>query len=100
MAKQFILDLIKAMTLEEKAADSQLLQNNHLVYRKQSYPKHFYEEIFYVLDYLYSIVYLPKLWGEYGFYDAYNLDVTPEWYSDRVIGIDKGISLVTFFTEF
>ena len=26
--------------------------------------------------------------------DAYNLDVTPEWYSDRVIGIDKGISLV------
>lgn len=36
----------------------------------------------------------PKLWGEYGFMDAYNQDVTPEWYSDRVIGIDKGVSLL------
>ena len=44
------------------------------------------------MEYFYQT--FPKLWGEYGFYDAYNLDVTPEWYSDRVIGIDKGISLV------
>ena len=35
-----------------------------------------------------------NLWGEYGFVDAYNLDVSPEWYSDTVIGIDKGISLL------
>ncbi len=35
-----------------------------------------------------------KLWGEYGFVDAYNLDVTPEWYANHVIGIDKGITLL------
>lgn len=36
----------------------------------------------------------PKLWCEYGFVDAYNLDVEPAWYSERVIGIDKGIGLL------
>jgi hypothetical protein len=36
----------------------------------------------------------PKLWGPYGFQDAYNLDQNPEWYSDCVIGIDKGITLL------
>ncbi|MEH7237239.1 glucoamylase family protein [Bacillus sp. JJ1562] len=36
----------------------------------------------------------PKLWGEYGFQDGYNLDVEPEWYAERVIGIDKGITLL------
>ncbi len=35
-----------------------------------------------------------KLWGKYGFIDAYNLDVSPEWYSNMVIGIDKGISIL------
>lgn len=35
-----------------------------------------------------------NLWGKYGFKDAYNLDVSPNWYSDIEIGIDKGISLV------
>lgn len=35
----------------------------------------------------------PKLWGKYGFIDAYNLE-NGEWYSDEVIGIDKGISMV------
>lgn len=35
-----------------------------------------------------------KLWGTYGFYDAYNLDVEPVWYSDDFIGIDKGISIL------
>lgn len=35
-----------------------------------------------------------KLWGKYGFKDAYNLDVSPEWYAEDVIGIDKGITLL------
>lgn len=26
--------------------------------------------------------------------DAYNLDVEPAWFSDRYIGIDKGVSLL------
>lgn len=36
----------------------------------------------------------PKLWGKYGFKDAYNLDVSKEWYSEECIGIDKGISMI------
>lgn len=36
----------------------------------------------------------PELWGKYGFQDAYNLDATPPWFADRVIGIDKGITLL------
>ena len=35
----------------------------------------------------------PKLWGKYGFIDAYNLE-NGEWYSKEVIGIDKGISMI------
>lgn len=35
----------------------------------------------------------PKLWGKYGFIDAYNLE-EGEWYSKEVIGIDKGISML------
>jgi hypothetical protein len=35
---------------------------------------------------------LPRLSGRYGFVDAYNLDV--DWYDTRVIGIDKGITLL------
>ena len=35
---------------------------------------------------------VPELWSEYGFLDAYNLD--RNWVSDRVIGIDKGITLL------
>lgn len=35
----------------------------------------------------------PKLWGKYGFKDAYNLE-NGEWYSKEVIGIDKGISMI------
>lgn len=34
------------------------------------------------------------LWGEYGFADGYNLDVSPAWYDKDVIGIDKGITLL------
>ncbi len=37
---------------------------------------------------------LPGLNGKYGFLDAYNLDAEPAWYSDRYIGIDKGVSLL------
>lgn len=35
----------------------------------------------------------PKLWGKYGFKDAYNIE-NGEWYSKEVIGIDKGISMI------
>lgn len=36
----------------------------------------------------------PRLWGKYGFRDAYNLDVTPAWFGEDYIGIDKGITLL------
>lgn len=44
------------------------------------------------MNYFYHEV--PKLWGKYGFNDAYNLDVTPPFYSENIIGIDKGITLL------
>jgi len=36
----------------------------------------------------------PQTWGPYGFYDSYNLDVTPPWYSNSIYGIDKGCSMI------
>lgn len=36
----------------------------------------------------------PQTWGPYGFFDAYNLDVEPAWYSSTLYGIDKGCSLL------
>jgi hypothetical protein len=36
----------------------------------------------------------PQTWGPYGFYDAYNLDVSPPWYSHSIYGIDKGLSMI------
>jgi hypothetical protein len=36
----------------------------------------------------------PKLWGKYGFKDAYNLDIDKPWYAEECIGIDKGISML------
>jgi hypothetical protein len=45
-----------------------------------------------LIDYLYHQQ--PKTWGRYGFFDAYNLDVTPEWYSHSLYGIDKGCSMI------
>lgn len=36
----------------------------------------------------------PRTWGPYGFYDSYNLDVTPPWYSNSIYGIDKGCSMI------
>ena len=36
----------------------------------------------------------PKIWGKYGFKDAYNLDMDKPWYAKECIGIDKGISMI------
>ncbi|MEJ5224455.1 MAG: glucoamylase family protein [Anaerolineales bacterium] len=36
----------------------------------------------------------PQTWGQYGFYDSYNLAVTPPWYSRDLYGIDKGCSML------
>lgn len=36
----------------------------------------------------------PECWGKYGFKDAFNIDVTPNWFGEDYIGIDKGISLL------
>jgi hypothetical protein len=43
-------------------------------------------------DYLYRAH--PQTWGDYGFYDSYNLAVDPPWYSSSLYGIDKGCSLL------
>jgi hypothetical protein len=50
------------------------------------------DETLELVDYLYHRQ--PKTWGKYGFYDAYNLDVSPEWYSTALYGIDKGCSMI------
>jgi hypothetical protein len=36
----------------------------------------------------------PNLVGQYGLKDTYNIDKSPEWYAEDVIGIDKGITLL------
>lgn len=36
----------------------------------------------------------PQTWGKYGFFDSYNLDVDPPWYSSALYGIDKGCSML------
>lgn len=36
----------------------------------------------------------PQTWGQYGFFDAYNLDASPPWYSKAIYGIDKGCSMI------
>jgi hypothetical protein len=45
-----------------------------------------------MLDYLYKEH--PQTWGDYGFFDAYNLDVEPHWYSNALYGINKGCSMI------
>ncbi len=45
-----------------------------------------------MIDYLYHQH--PRTWGKYGFFDAYNLDVSPAWYSQAIYGIDKGCSMI------
>lgn len=44
------------------------------------------------MNYYYK--HFPKLWGKYGFKDAYNLDYGKPWYAKECIGIDKGISML------
>ena len=44
------------------------------------------------LEYYYN--YFPKLWGKYGFKDAYNLEGKKAWYAEECIGIDKGTSML------
>jgi len=34
--------------------------------------------------------YKPQLWGPYGFKDAFNLQLNPDWYDADVLGIDQG----------
>ncbi|MBL8160373.1 MAG: hypothetical protein JNJ61_00190 [Anaerolineae bacterium] len=36
----------------------------------------------------------PQTWGQYGFFDSYNLAVDPPWYSQSLYGIDKGCSMI------
>lgn len=45
-----------------------------------------------MMDYLYANH--PQTWGPYGFVDAYNLDVSPAWYSQTIYSIDKGCSMI------
>ena len=44
------------------------------------------------MEYHYNM--FPKLWGKYGFKDAYNLEKDEKWFSREYIGIDKGIEIV------
>lgn len=50
------------------------------------------DETLAMVDYLYRTH--PQARGPYGFFDAYNLDVNPPWYSSAVYGIDKGCSMI------
>jgi len=45
-----------------------------------------------MINYLYQRH--PQTWGPYGFFDAYNLAVSPAWYSNALYGIDKGCSMI------
>ncbi|MBI3242551.1 MAG: hypothetical protein HYZ49_09700 [Chloroflexi bacterium] len=45
-----------------------------------------------MIQYLYR--HHPQTWGSYGFFDSYNLDVSPPWYSNSIYGIDKGCSMI------
>jgi hypothetical protein len=45
-----------------------------------------------MMDYLYREH--PHTWGKYGFFDAYNVNANPPWYSSSLYGIDKGCSML------
>lgn len=45
-----------------------------------------------MMEYLYH--HHPQTWGPYGFFDSYNLDASPPWYSHSIYGIDKGCSMI------
>lgn len=44
------------------------------------------------LEYYYK--HFPRLWGKYGFKDAYNLENKRPWYAKECIGIDKGTTML------
>jgi hypothetical protein len=50
------------------------------------------EQVLAMVDHLYRLQ--PQTWGQYGFYDSYNLSVSPPWYSQAIYGIDKGCSMI------
>ncbi len=50
------------------------------------------EQTLEMVDYLFHNQ--PEAWGKYGFFDSYNLDVTPPWYSRGLYGIGKGPSMI------
>lgn len=50
------------------------------------------EESINAMNYFYEEV--PALWGKYGFLDSYNQEGEEEWIAKRVIGIDKGATLL------
>ena len=50
------------------------------------------EESIRAMEYYYNT--FPKLWGNYGFKDGYNLEKEKPWFAKEYIGIDKGIELV------
>lgn len=50
------------------------------------------DETLEMMTYLYR--HQPRTWGRYGFFDAYNLDVSPPWYSQAIYAIDKGCSMI------
>lgn len=52
------------------------------------------EESLNVLEHFYTNV--PELWSEYGFLDSYNAEKEELWVAERVIGIDKGATLLMF----
>jgi len=45
-----------------------------------------------MVEYLYENH--PNTWGKYGFYDSYNLEISPPWYSSSIYGINKGCSMI------
>lgn len=47
-----------------------------------------------VMEHLYTNI--PELWSEYGFLDSYNAEKEQLWVAERVIGIDKGATLLMF----
>lgn len=50
------------------------------------------EQTLAMMAYLYH--HHPPTWGRYGFFDSYNLDVSPTWYSHSLYAIDKGCSMI------
>ena len=50
------------------------------------------EQVLGMIEYL--VQEQPQTRGRYGFFSAYNLDVTPPWSSNAVYGIEKGCSMI------